>query len=161
MADVLPNWLLGEHLTYARFQGCTITAGNVVTPGTVAGTSDFSVAASLSSIRMTMQVQHADVRPVNRRQINNVITGEGVGITVVEILKANESVLKNFCSLLAFSFDYIKVTFTRGPNYFVGIFLRGTLRDGVTDHGQNTAEWDLVPVDPTDKQVTYGAGSPP
>jgi hypothetical protein len=148
MADVIPPWLQGFDLTAVRIQGGTRAGDGTLTKGAVSGTSDFVITNSVMAVRLTGGVQRADLRPVNRRAINEVITGEGLSIRLVELLKRDESVLKNTVPLLAYTFDYVYLTVTRGPNSWKHWFVRGNVVDGVDNFAGNTAEWELGPCDP-------------
>jgi hypothetical protein len=103
-------------------------------------------------VRLEDVVEHEDIRPVTSRKINNVITGQGVRLVLVEILrKAAAPTL----AALRYSNDYIRVTFTRGLNNYTGDFLRGTFSDGVTAFGKNVVELNLEPIDNSQINPVY------
>jgi hypothetical protein len=145
MADVIPPWLQGFDLTAVRIQGGTRAGNGTLTKGTTAGVDDFLITDSVMAVKILGNVTRADVRPVNNRRINEVITGDGLGVRLVELLKRDESVLKNVVPLLAYSFDYVFLSTTRGPNSWKHWFVRGNVVDGVDSVAGNTAEWELGP----------------
>jgi hypothetical protein len=146
--ETIPLWLTGDGLTAIAVTGLTV---NPATGALTAGASA-SLLATCDSVRLEDVVENEDIRPVTSRKINNVITGQGVRLVLVEILR---KVVGPTLGAVRYTNDYIRVTFTRGVNTYTGDFVRGPFTDGVTAFGKNVVELNLEPIDNTQINPVY------
>lgn len=155
----IPQYLTGEDLSYV-----SAYVANRNPDGSWAGVGGtLWLTHTLDRIEVTEIVEHGDVRPVNRKVINNVVTGQGYGINMVELLKSDIS-YGNVLPYMAVAGYYFRVIFAAGWDFWDMYVLRGGIRYGVTDHGRNTCELPFVPFDmgfPSNGMFGFQSSQPP
>lgn len=131
----LPGWLLGKHLTSL-----------VITPQTVTGLelSDSldvkSIRGTTSSIELSLDTSHDDVRPVSSEFVNNEIIGRDSSIDITTLLVRTGL---NALSEIFMEYDYFKIVFQQGEEIWTGYFVCGSHRTGVSSHGGNAASMNF------------------
>lgn len=155
----IPQYLVGEDLTYvAAYTAIRNPDGSWQDTG-----STLALTHTLESIRMEEQVELQDVRAVNRRVLNNIITGRGMGCTLVEIAKSDQ----NYWNVLPQMWllgNYYRLIIARGWEFWDMFVVVGGIRDGVTDYGKNTIELVTHPIDvgfPGNAAFGYQSSAPP
>lgn len=138
----VPVWLSGKDLTYVRVD----VANRDFTGAWTTAAQTLMLTNTLEGIRLEEYLETQDIRPVNRRVINHVITGDAMGATLTEIMKTDV----NFWNILphvATLGDYFYLLFARGLEWWELYGLRGAYREGITDYGKNTIELPMLPID--------------
>ena len=155
----MPAFLVGEDLTYAvAYAAARLPDGSWQDRG-----STLNLQRTLESVRLEEQVELQDIRPVNRRVLNNIITGRGMGCTLVEILKADTNFF-NVLPQLWLAANYYRIIIARGWEYYDMNVVTGGIRDGITDYGKNTVELVTHLIDigyPGNPQYGFQNSAPP
>lgn len=126
MPNQIPAWLTGSGVT-----SIVITPLSVAADGTfTAGTSQ-SLTGRLDEIVVEQYNTLQNITPIDERLDNEVITGTGTSLILVEILaKAGGCILAEVGSTA----DYVQAGFSRGGKSYAGTFViksyRETLRRG-------------------------------
>src|SRR5262245_34896693 len=155
----IPDWLLGPDLTQIGIFPLQRQSDGTwqYQPGTL------SMAGSIDRIELIEEITHQVIKPVNRRQRNELIVEDGYALNLVEILKTDTN-LFNIIPRMAYISNQWAVYFTRGLDGFWGWYRRGAIRDGITDEGKNTVEMALRPMDvgfPSNLWIAHFASVPP
>jgi hypothetical protein len=137
----IPEWFLGPDLT--QIGVWPIQRQTDGTWNTLQGT--LALAGTIDRIELIEEITHQVIKPVNRRQRNEVIVEDGWSLNIVEIQKTDPEML-NVLNQMVF-FNQFVIQFAQGLEFYTGWFRRGALRTGVTDEGKNTVEMALRPMD--------------
>lgn len=155
----IPEWLLGVDLTQIGVYPIERQSDGTwnYLPGTL------SLAGSIDRIELIEEITHQVIKPVNRRQRNEVIVEDGFGLNIVEILKTDINEY-NVIPRMVLVGNQFAVYFAAGLESYYGWFRRGAMRHGVTDEGKNTVEMALRPMDvgyPHNVSIVYNSAVPP
>lgn len=111
----IPTWLVGTAVTAIAITPLTVASDGTLTPGTAA-----SLTGHLDEIGLEQANDLENIVPMDVRENNEVITGSGTQLTLVEILaSANGNILAG----VADAYDYVQASFSRGGKAYTGTFV--------------------------------------
>lgn len=149
----IPIWLLGKHVTAVTVTPQTVSTAGVLTPSTPVET----LVGFWDEIDITSENTLENIQSADQRRDNNVITGTGTTVRVVEILKTNDSSATptNLLATLFYgSADYYQVTLTRGGRSFSFYGVARSYNEGYR-RGKSVATGEFAMVDPGASNPTY------
>lgn len=148
----VPQWLLGRHLT-----AVTLVPQSIANDGTLTDASPVALTVRTQSIEFESEVLGEDIRPVNSAIANFVGHTDDSTLTL-EILLSTGTGSNPIATAMA-TYDYFKISFTRGGSTFTGYFYRRALRDGVQSLGKNVAVAVFRQVDVGDLPMSPAASA--
>lgn len=110
--SVVPPWLVGRNVTAISITGETAGSDGTLTPG-----STITLTGHLDEITLDQVNDTENIVPLDVRQNNEVITGSGTSMSIVEILSAYGTT-GNLLATVAESLDLAVFTYTRGGKAF-------------------------------------------
>jgi hypothetical protein len=132
----IPTWLVGTAVTAISITPLTVGSDGSLTAGTLA-----SLTGHLDEINLEQLNDLENIVPMDERLNNDVITGSGTLLTLVEILASSGG---NILAGIGNSVDYVTASFSRGGKAFTGTFVVKGYTEGIR-RGKSVGTMRLSP----------------
>ena len=132
----IPTWLVGTAVTAISITPLTVGSDGALTAGTLA-----SLTGHLDEINLEQLNDLENIVPMDVRLNNEVITGSGTLLTLVEILAISGG---NILAGIGNSVDYVSASFSRGGKAFTGTFVVKGYSEGIR-RGKSVGTMRLSP----------------
>ena len=145
MAQAMPLWLLGKHLTAVTITPLTEDA----TTGAVSEGTAQTLTGQIDFVLLAMDPVTDTIMPVNATRVHTEILMNSDGLVLGEILTRKNGSTEPILPALVYAYDLMKVIFTRGGKTWTYYGRRGPYSDGVSSPGKNIVELTLLPINPS------------
>ena len=132
----IPTWLVGTAVT-----AISITPLTVASDGTLTAGSADSLTGHLDEINLEQANDLENIAPMDVRHNNEVITGSGTQLTLVEILASSSG---NILAGVSNAYDYVSASFSRGGKAYTGTFVVKGYGEGIR-RGKSVGTLRLAP----------------
>lgn len=134
--STIPTWLVGSHVTAISITPLTVAGDGSFTLGTTQ-----SLTGHLDEITLEQFNETENIAPMDVRQNNEVITGSGANLILIEILSSSGG---NFLAAAGNANDYVQASFARGGKSFTGQFVVKNYSEGLR-RGKSVGTLRLAP----------------
>jgi len=113
MANTIPPWLLGKHVTTVSATPLTVAVDGTYTTGSAS-----TLIGRCDEITFSSRNATENISPMDDRQTNEVIVESATSLTLVEILQSNPIAASNLLAQIAYGYDYNLFTIARAGKTF-------------------------------------------
>lgn len=132
----IPTWLVGTAVTAISITPLTVASDGTLTAGSAA-----SLTGHLDEISLEQSNDLETIVPLDVRQNNEVITGSGTQLTLIEILASSGG---NILAAVSNTYDYVLASFARGGKSYTGTFVVKGYGEGIR-RGKSVGTLRLAP----------------
>jgi hypothetical protein len=132
----IPTWLVGTAVTAISITPLTVGSDGSLSAGSLA-----SLTGHLDEINLEQVNDLENIVPMDERLNNEVITGSGTLLTLVEILAHSGG---NILAGIVNAYDYVQASFSRGGKAYTGTFVVKGYSEGIR-RGKSVGKLSLSP----------------
>lgn len=144
MAQTIPQWLLGQHLTAISVAPITFDSAGLITVGTARPISGYIDGVEISPMNRLEMIQSIDQLWAHNQPIMY-----DTALKITEIKGKKTTVYTPVLNKIFATYLLGQVTFTMGAEVWTGAFAFEGLRDGINAFGKNTMEATFMQIDTT------------